>query len=196
MLSSDQIFRSFVAGKMSPFYDRYYPAMLMYATRLLGEGLEWMAEDCVQDAVFDSFEKRHSFGSCGQWLAHMKACIRNKAVSALRKLSAMRNYMSDCGRSDLTEGDVTRAIIENEVLDALHAAIRRLPDEYRTLLHMSFAEGLKNSEIARRLGVAEITVKKRKARMLEMLRVSMGGDIDTLTLSLLLMRVMWSASNS
>ncbi len=46
----------------------------------------------------------------------------------------------------------------------------------RELMRMSFIEGLRNAEIAERLGVAEITVKKRKARMLAMLRERLGPE--------------------
>lgn len=171
---------------MTPFYDRYYPRLLMYARRVLGSELEWMAEDCVQDAVIDTFQKRDSFTDPSQWQAHMLACIRNRSISALRRLSARRNYEEATDTADTHEADMTRALIENETLDALYAAIRSLPAEYQTLLRMSFEEGLKNAEIAARLGVAEITVKKRKARMLEMLRDALGGNIDTLTIAIIL----------
>ena len=183
--TADDIFRMFVAGKMAPFYDRYFPGMVMYASRLLGSELDWMADDCVQDAVLDTFQKRHSFKTAEQWRAHLLACIRNKAVSALRKLSAMRNY-TDSGETPLHEADANRALIEHETLDHLYAAIRNLPPEYQELLRMSFEEGLKNAEIAAALGVAEITVKKRKVRLLEMLRKSMGDHTDFMTLTALL----------
>lgn len=160
---------------MAPFYERYFPGMVMYASRLLGNDLDWMADDCVQDAVLDAFQKRSTFTSAEQWRAHILACIRNKAVSALRKLSAMRNY-----------ADAARALIEHETLDSLYAAIRNLPDDYRQLLRMSFEEGMKNADIAAALGVAEITVKKRKVRLLEMLRRSMGDNCDILTIGFML----------
>lgn len=51
---------------------------------------------------------------------------------------------------------------------------------------MSFEEGLKNAEIAAALGIAEITVKKRKMRLLEMLRKSMGDNFDLTALTLIL----------
>ena len=174
----------FVSGKMAPFYDRYFPGMVRYASRLLGDELDWMADDFVQDAVLDAFQKRATFSSEDQWRAHILACIRNKSVSALRKLSAMRHY-ADSPEIALHEADATRALIELETLDTLYAAIRSLPDEYRELLRMSFEEGMKNAEIAQALGIAEITVKKRKMRMLEMLRRNMGS-IDMMTLTLLL----------
>lgn len=181
----EEIFSSFVTGKIAPFYHRYYPGLLMYGRRLLGSELEWMAEDCVQDAVIDAFYKRHSFTDAEQWKAHILSCIRNHAVSALRKLSARRNYEADAG-FDTHEADSTRALIEHEMMDALFAAIQSLPAEYRELLKMSFEEGLKNAEIAACLGVAEITVKKRKARMLEMLRIRLGcNNIDVIILLLM-----------
>ena len=190
MLSADAIFHNFITGKMTPFYDRYYPGLLMYARRvLLDSELEWMAEDCVQEAVLDAFQKRHIFNDPAQWHAHMLACIRNKAISARRRLSARRNYeenMSAGSDSRNPEPDITHALIEHETLDALYAAIKSLPPNYRELLSMSFEEGLKNAEIAARLGVSEITVKKRKARMLEMLRSRLGGEIDLLTITILL----------
>lgn len=183
--TSDDIFHSFVAGKMAPFYERYFPGMVMYASRLLGHELDWMADDCVQDAVLDSFQKRHSFDTAEQWRAHILACIRNKAVSALRKLSAMRNYTESKNEDD-HEADATLALIEHETLDTLYAAIKKLPPDYRQLLKLSFEDGLKNAEIAAVLGVAEITVKKRKVKLLEMLRRNMPDDIDLPTIALLL----------
>lgn len=61
--------------------------------------------------------------------------------------------------SELDE-DIHLDYIRQETLQRLYAAIDDLHEDMRMLLEMSFEEGLKNSEIAERLGVAEITVKK------------------------------------
>ena len=55
----------------------------------------------------------------------------------------------------------------------LFTAIDNLPESYKAIVEMSFDEGLKNAEIAKRLGISESAVKKRKARMLDNLRNSM-----------------------
>lgn len=195
MHTLDEIFNEFIAGKMAPFYERYYPGMVMYASRILGDELHWMADDCVQDAVLDAYQKRHMFHSAAGWRSHMLACIHNKAVTALRKLSAMRNY-TDRGDVETIESDATLALVEHETLDSLYAAIESLPQEYRELLRMSFEEGMKNSEIARALGVAEITVKKRKVKLLEMLRKNMGENLDLMTIAILLTSLMKAAQPS
>ena len=50
---------------------------------------------------------------------------------------------------------------------------------------MSYREGLKNAEIAARLGIAEITVKKKKAKILALLSSRMGDISPAIVLLLL-----------
>lgn len=60
----------------------------------------------------------------------------------------------------------------------LYAAIEELPEEYRQIFDLSFEQGLRNPEVAKLLDVAEITVKKRKARMIDLLRKRLGKSSD------------------
>ena len=46
----------FQKGDMESFYLDVYPSLLRYATRVLGEDQAFMAEDCVQEAVFKVYE--------------------------------------------------------------------------------------------------------------------------------------------
>ncbi|WP_300933507.1 sigma factor-like helix-turn-helix DNA-binding protein, partial [uncultured Duncaniella sp.] len=57
---------------------------------------------------------------------------------------------------------------------------------YRDVFDLSFEQGLKNAEIAHLLDIAEITVKKRKERLLNMLRAKLGG-ISEMELMMLLL---------
>lgn len=69
-------------------------------------------------------------------------------------------------------------MIEQEVYVALFSVVRSLPEKYRSVFELSFEQGLRNVEVASMLNVAEITVKKRKAKLLDMLRERLGGNID------------------
>ena len=64
----------------------------------------------------------------------------------------------------------------------MYTAIQSLTDLQKDILRMSFSEGLKNAEIAQRLGIAEITVKKHKARLLAVLR----GKLDDIPSALII----------
>ena len=89
-----------------------------------------------------------------------------------------QDYMENVMLGDSEEEDVSLAIIYQDALDVIYGAVDRLPQEYRELFRMSFEQGLKNTEIARLLSVSEVTVIKRKARLIERLRRMLGKDID------------------
>ncbi len=163
-----------MAGDVAPFYDNLYPGLLVYASRQLGDELSYLAEDCVQDAVMTSYTERKRLESSFAWYAYILKCIFNGALQLIRKHNSRNNYLG-AEPVDVVTPDLDVEMLEQETLDMLDAAIRSLPLKYQELLRMSYHDGLKNAEIAERLGVAEITVKKQKARLLAMLRERMDN---------------------
>ncbi len=117
----------------------------------------------------DSFNERHRLGNSMAWYSYILKSIFHSSVSLVRKNNSRNNYL-DSGVVEQVTPDLDVAILEQEALDMLYQAIETLPHKYRVILRMSFVEGLRNAEIAKRLGIAEITVKKQKAQMLAMLR--------------------------
>lgn len=169
-VTSELAYKRFVEGDIAPFYDTMYRDMLLYASSCLPGHMALMAEDCVQNAVEKAYHNRKRFESSGQWKAFLLTCIRNQAVSLYRSDSAAGNYVEFVKNSSELHEDMLLDYIRRETLSRLYRAIDALPPDMRELLDLSFEKGLKNSEIAARLGVAEITVKKRKARLILMLR--------------------------
>lgn len=171
----DYIFQSFKKGHLEPFYEELYPGLLVYATRQLGDELAYLAEDCVQDAVMSSYTERHRLENSRAWYAYILKAIYFGAVSLIRRRNSSDNYMrsSAQGGEEVTPAFDT-SMMEQEALDMLYSAIDNLDPRSRAILRMSYQEGLKNVEIAARLGVAEITVKKQKAKILLTLRESFG----------------------
>lgn len=182
MTDYESLYDSFIEGKMVSFYTIMYPGLLAFATRMLGESLAFMAEDCVQDAVMSTYEHRGEFDDAVHWRWYLMRCIRHKALNLLRHKGVTDVYASSFGDGPAAERDISYALIRQETLDTLFAAIDRLPPQYRQIFELKFEQGLKNHEIARILDVAEITVKKRKTRMLELLRLWLGPEADTIIL--------------
>lgn len=174
----------FVAGKVDEFYHKLYPGLIAYACRQLGDNLSYLAEDCVQDAVLQSYNKRNDFDSSMAWYAYILKCIAHAAVHHHRKNDSHANYIDSLSHEP-PEKAVEIDTLEQETLDRLYAAVESLPEEYRQILRMSFRESLKNAEIAERLGVAEITVKKKKAKILSLLSARMGNIPPAIVLLLL-----------
>lgn len=176
MIWTDQIFEDFKKGRLEVFYKYIYPDILVYATNLLrGEGA-FRAEDCVQDAIEASYRRRMEFTSSTQWRAFIIACIRNKAISITRHNEARSNYISALELDFEFSSDLLNDFIEVETRTRLYNAILTLPPELQQIFILNFEEGLKNAEIAEKLGVAEITIKKRKAKLIHRLRDILGPE--------------------
>ncbi|MDE6559906.1 MAG: sigma-70 family RNA polymerase sigma factor [Muribaculaceae bacterium] len=183
---TERAYRMFIDGDIGFFYSYIYPDMILYASSCLPGQLSIMAEDCVQNAVEKAYRRREDFTSAGQWKAFLITCIRNKAISYLRNSSAAERYQEFAAGFDRLHEDILIDYIRQETLQRLYAAIDALPPDMRDLLEMSFEEGLRNSDIAQRLGVAEITVKKRKARLISMLRSAFPDGLSPSAIMIIL----------
>lgn len=186
MTDYDEIFRAFVARDITPFYDKMYAGMMLYAMHILGDEFAYMAEDCVQEGVMHTYMHRTRLTTAGSWRGFMLACIRNNAIAVLRKSTLHRSYLDNSPGPEAIEDDCSYALIEHELHEMLFEAIDSLPKKYREIFDLSFEAGLKNSEAARRLGIAEITFKKRKARLLSLLHGRLGGLLDKKSIIMIL----------
>lgn len=147
----EQIFADFKKGDIVSFYEKMYPELLIFTARLLGDNFAFLAEDCVQNAVFKTYNRYHSFTSSLQWKVFLYTCVRNEAINILRKGQAQRNYLEQQKEDN---EDFTIGIIEQETMTLLYSAIESLPQKYKDLFEMSFERGLKNREIAELLSIA------------------------------------------
>lgn len=182
MYGFESVYKSFVNGDLAPFYRNLYPALLVYASRYLGEELAYLGEDCVQEAVVDVFLMSDRFDGPKQWYTYLLKSITTKALMNRRKLSSYHNYVESGSFDDSSPG-FEADLLERETLTRLYMAIESLTPMQRDILRMNYIEGMKNADIAKALGVAEITIKKQKAKMIAQLRDKMG-DIPMVILAL------------
>ena len=167
MKLTQRIYHGFLAGQMDDFYAHVYPSLLTFAARNLGDNYAFLAEDCVQSAVFKAYERRDTFDTPSYLKSFLYHCIHNAAVSILRKHVSWHRYAE---QNLCNEPDPTTAIIEQETLDLLFEAIDQLPKDLRQVFELSFEEQLTNREAGLRMGISESGFKKKKARMIALLR--------------------------
>ena len=170
----EQASRTVIDGEITDFYDMVYPSLVVFARRLLTEPLDYLAEDCVQDAVFQLYEHRGEMSSVGKAKAFLYTCIHNAVISYIRKDNSRSRYVVQ--NADDFEHDFSIELIRQETLDQLLAAVSALPDDMQELCHSIFVKGMKNAEIAREMHISESGVKKKKKRLLDMLRASLSAE--------------------
>ena len=154
-------------------YRRLYPALLLYAVRYAGEQNGFLAEDCVQNAVFNAWKRRLQFESVESLKSFLYISIKNEIVSLHRKAKASERYLSQL------EDEVffQNSVIDQETQLLLYYAIRSLPERERQIFELSCIEGLKITDIAEQLNVSESTVKKTKAKALDILREKLPREL-------------------
>ena len=161
-----QILIDFQKVKLDLLYRNVYPGFILYAIKYLGEESEFLAEDCVQNAIFSAWERRNKFDSVYTFKAFLYMAIKNDIISIHRKNSARERYVRELEDASC----FANSVIDQEAQTLLYSAIEELPEKAKIVFEMSFMEGLKNVEIAEKLGLSDSSVKKYKASALDFLR--------------------------
>lgn len=169
------IIDDFKAGNLDAFYREAYPALLTYAARQLADGYAFLAEDCVQDCIFRSYQERDRITDPVSWRAYLYTSVHNACANLLRHHRVHADYVSQSSSAS-EMSNVALSFIEQEAFDLLYDAIDRLPDKYRRIFDLSFEQGLSNSEIAQMLSLSVSGVKKQKSKMLQMLREALPKE--------------------
>jgi len=155
-------------------YKLYATAMYNVALRIVNHDAE--AEDVLQEAFLDAFNRIGDFRqetTFGLWL---KQIVINRSINYLRKRKM------DMVSIDGVEGDVVDEqepdFEETQLkVEAIKSAMAELPDGYRVVLSLYLFEGYDHEEIAHILKITENTSRTqymRAKRKLNSLLVTKG----------------------
>lgn len=177
MVISQQTYDDFRNGIIDSLYANSWASLMAFAARKLGDYHAMMAEDCVQEAIVATYNKRNDLTSPLHLKTYIFTCIHNNCVNLLRKSSTQERFINNSDSEDY-EREVSASIIEQETIDLLYAAIKELPPQYREIFELSFEAGMKNAEAAEALGISLSAYNKRKNKMLATLRDKFTDDIN------------------
>ena len=120
-----QILIDFQKGKLDLLYRNVYPGLILYAIKYLGEESEFLAEDCVQNAIFSAWERRNKFDSVYTFKAFLYMAIKNDIISIHRKNSARERYVRELEDASC----FANSVIDQEAQTLLYSAIEELPEK-------------------------------------------------------------------
>lgn len=167
-----ELVRAIAAGDragLATLYDRYAPILLGLAMRLLRDRRE--AEDLLHDVFLEVWRQARDYdpdrGSVRSWLLMR---LRSRALDRLKSAGYARVVSLDGSppRDEPVSLEADPALGPDCAL--VRRALAELPTDQRTVLELSYFEGLSLSEIAEKLGVPIGTIKSRLARALGRLR--------------------------
>ena len=153
-------------------YKLYANAMYNVALRIVNDDAE--AEDVLQEAFLDAFNRIKDFRqetTFGLWL---KQIVINRSINYLRKRKAEFVSIEEVDVADTPNYDESETHLK---VEAIKAAMAELPDGYRVVLTLYLFEGYDHEEIAHILKITENTSRTqymRAKRKLNSLLVTKG----------------------
>ncbi len=153
-------------------YKLYATAMYNVALRIVNDDAE--AEDVLQEAFLDVFNRVADFRqetTFGLWL---KQIVINRSINYLRKRKMETISVDEVDVLEEQEPDFEETHLK---VEAIKSAMAQLPDGYRVVLSLYLFEGYDHEEIAHILKITENTSRTqymRAKRKLNSLLVTRG----------------------
>jgi RNA polymerase sigma-70 factor (ECF subfamily) len=167
---------------LARLYDRYAPALLAVARRILGSPAD--AEEVLQEVFLHVWNHagRYDAGrsSVSTWLILI---ARSRAIDRLRTRKVVERTHETSAQGNPAEHaspDGVETVFLQERRERVRGEMAKLPEEQRQVLEMAFYEGLSQSEIAARAGLPLGTVKTRTLLAMKKLRSALRDQIREL----------------
>lgn len=139
------------------------------------------AEELVQDLFFDLWQRREVWTVTGSVSAYLYAALRNRTLN-LRRRDALELEWAEHEAHEPVRAlhaapqAADQALVSNDLVQALAAAISRLPSRCALIMQMRWHGGLSYAEIAATLGISSKGVENQLSRGLKALREELTAD--------------------
>lgn len=148
------------------------PALVRLARGLLRD--PYQAEDVVQDVLAKVLVQWHRVSAADDMDAYVRRMVVNACTSWFRR-AVRREHAHDVATlPERVDGVDPAAALADR--DRMLGLLRRLPARQRTVLVLRHYEGLPDAEIARLLGISDVTVRSNAHRGLAALRRMLAED--------------------
>lgn len=149
-MDSENAYREYLGGNdeaLGRIIEKHKDSLIFFIMRYVGSFHE--AEDIAENTFFKLAVKKPKLKKGYAFSTLLYTVARNEALSALRRKKKIRFESIDEAECEAEEINIEDICLTEERKRAVHGAIEKLPDAYREVIHLSFFEGLKNSEIAK-----------------------------------------------
>ena len=160
----------------------WYAPLVRFAERVIGDRAR--AEEVVQDTLLQLWRRRASLDPAGTVQAWLFHAVRNRALNVIRhdgivaraKPKIVVAHRIRHGEHALSDADI--ALAEAELHFAIDAAVEALPRRCRDVFILSRRHGLRQTQIAARLGISLKAVEANMTRALRELRATLSPLVD------------------
>ncbi len=149
-------------------FRTWYAPLVRFAETLLRQRDE--AEEVAQEVLLELWRRHAQIDPERPVQAWLFRAARNRALNVLRHRRVVQDSTPVVVALAGNAAPADRDAAEGELEAALHEAVAALPPRCREVFLLSRGEGLRNADIATRLGISVKAVEGQMARALRTLR--------------------------
>lgn len=162
-------------SQFTSVYNLYYEQLCFYAHRYVGDADQ--AEDIIAELFAKLWQKPIVFADTEHLKAYLYRSTANACFTYVKALGSLKvREHTFVSQIDQLERDFLNDIIRTDLWAEVYRAIDNLPKQCSIVIRMSYVEGMKNPEIAEKLGLSLQTVKNHKNHGLRVLRNTLSKD--------------------
>ena len=155
-------------GAFRVLFDEFYTALCLFADRFLG--VREAAADVVQEAFLKYWDRHTDFDNYYKIKSFLYVVVRHDCLNLLRNKREDLPVTEDIAMD--SDEFFQNQVMEEEAYRVFYRAIEHLPPQMRNVINYAL-EGLKNADIAQKMGVSENAVHAYKKEAYKRLKESM-----------------------
>jgi RNA polymerase sigma-70 factor (ECF subfamily) len=191
---ADELFDQVKTGDQKAFeqlFSIYFARLNDFARKVVKD--DFISQDIVQEVFVKVWESKAGIESINLG-AFLFRLVRNRCIDYIKHLKVVNNRMQQIEVSTKHEelyridflGNEPYVLIEQELKTEIEKTIRSLPDRCREVFILSRIDGLKNKEIAEKLGINIKNVERHLTRALQSFRKNFAEDLPVALIILVL----------
>jgi len=148
-------------------YKTYYSPLIHFANRFFPDE----AHEIVQDTLLKIWEGREQLAEIQSLKSYLFRAVRNTCINYLKRQDLLKKYQIEAA-VELKEIELnfTDDDVDEEKKEALKSAMEEIPEQRRKIFLLSYIEGYKAKEIAKKYNISERTVHTHVYNALKFLK--------------------------
>ncbi len=164
-------------GSLNAFttiHKRYYGILYIHAYKRLPDREE--VKDILQELFISLWNNRETLNINVDLKTYLYTCTRNKILNIFKHQKVKSDYITSFSKFlEASEPQPDEALRVKELIALVEAEVDALPPQMKLIFQMSRNANLSHREIAEKLDISPLTVKKQVNNSLRILRVKLSA---------------------
>lgn len=161
---------------LTAIHSRYYGALYQHAYKRFPD--EDTVKDILQELFIHLWDQRISIDVKYGLQAYLYTAVRNKILNVFKHEKVKSRYIASLINFEETcKSTADENLRINELIALVNAEVSALPPKMRLIFELSRDSNLSHNEIAKKLQISPLTVRKQVNNSLKILRAKLAAHL-------------------